>query len=472
MPGASRGPGTHVQNQSPPLRPLPPGILLAWYGDDFTGAAAVMEAMTFAGLPAVLFLDLPQPAQLACFPGVRGIGVAGVARSQNAAWATRELPGFFRALVALGAPVTQYKICSTLDSGPDIGSIGAAIESARPMFGDGWIPLVPAARPINRFQAFGNLFAGAGGAIYRLDRHPTMSRHLTTPMDEADVRRHLARQTVLPIGLVDLNAMKSGLARQQLRDELAAGHRIIALDVVDDDTLAIAGSLIWEDGGERLFAVGSQGIEYALLAHWRRFGFLNRQPPPRSAGPVDRILVASGSVSPLTAAQIAWGEENGFARIAVDAARSVDEASWSNEIERVAGDALNAISGGFDPILSTAAGPDDPRIARTREAIAAAGIDSSEINARIGRGLGVAVDRILRAARIQRVVLAGGDTSSHAARELDVFALTSVAATIPGASLCKAHSDDPALVDLEISLKGAQMGAIDYLRQIKMGGLG
>ena len=97
MPDASRGPaehGTQVQNQSPPLRPLPPGILLAWYGDDFTGAAAVMEAMTFAGLPAVLFLDLPQPAQLARFPGVRGIGVAGIARSQNAAWARRELPGF------------------------------------------------------------------------------------------------------------------------------------------------------------------------------------------------------------------------------------------------------------------------------------------------------------------------------------------------------------------------------------------
>jgi uncharacterized protein YgbK (DUF1537 family) len=37
---------------------LPQGPLIAWYGDDFTGSAATMEALTFAGLPAVLFFAL------------------------------------------------------------------------------------------------------------------------------------------------------------------------------------------------------------------------------------------------------------------------------------------------------------------------------------------------------------------------------------------------------------------------------
>ena len=46
---------------------LPDGLLVAWYGDDFTGSAAVMEVLTFAGLPSVLFLDLPTPEQLARF---------------------------------------------------------------------------------------------------------------------------------------------------------------------------------------------------------------------------------------------------------------------------------------------------------------------------------------------------------------------------------------------------------------------
>ena len=38
---------------------LPDGVLLAFYGDDFTGSSAVMEVMTFAGLPAVMFVESP-----------------------------------------------------------------------------------------------------------------------------------------------------------------------------------------------------------------------------------------------------------------------------------------------------------------------------------------------------------------------------------------------------------------------------
>ena len=42
-----------------PAAALPDGLLLSFYGDDFTGSAAVMEVMTFAGLPTVLFVGPP-----------------------------------------------------------------------------------------------------------------------------------------------------------------------------------------------------------------------------------------------------------------------------------------------------------------------------------------------------------------------------------------------------------------------------
>jgi len=57
--------------------PLPAGPLVAWYGDDFTGAAAVLELLETAGLPAVLFMDIPDRLALARFPQARGIGIAG-----------------------------------------------------------------------------------------------------------------------------------------------------------------------------------------------------------------------------------------------------------------------------------------------------------------------------------------------------------------------------------------------------------
>ena len=55
----------------PPDGSLPDGPLIAWLGDDFTGAAAVAETLAFAGLPAVLLTAPPDAAMLARFPGLR-----------------------------------------------------------------------------------------------------------------------------------------------------------------------------------------------------------------------------------------------------------------------------------------------------------------------------------------------------------------------------------------------------------------
>ena len=52
--------------RAPPA--LPDGLLFAFYGDDFTGSSAVMEVMTFAGLPAVMFVETPTPEQLRTLP--------------------------------------------------------------------------------------------------------------------------------------------------------------------------------------------------------------------------------------------------------------------------------------------------------------------------------------------------------------------------------------------------------------------
>ena len=126
---------------------LPAGILIAFYGDDFTGSSAVMEVMTFAGLPAVMFVETPTPEQLERFRGYRAIGIAGVARAQPPSWMDAHLPAAFRALAELKAPVTHYKICSTLDSSPTVGSIGRAIDIGAPIFGgDAWSRELAAAR--------------------------------------------------------------------------------------------------------------------------------------------------------------------------------------------------------------------------------------------------------------------------------------------------------------------------------------
>jgi 3-oxoisoapionate kinase len=220
---------------------LPDGLLVAVYGDDFTGSAAVMEVMAFAGLPSALFLDLPTEEHLARFPGLRALVVAGTARSHGPDWMDAHLPRIFEGLERTGAPLVHYKVCSTLDSAPHVGSIGRAIDIALDVFAAPWVPVLLAAPAIRRYQCFGHLFAAGPGGVFRLDRHPVMACHPVTPMDEAEVARHLARQTQLPIGVLDVEALRDdGAARSRLARLQADGTRIVCLDTVGEDDLSHA----------------------------------------------------------------------------------------------------------------------------------------------------------------------------------------------------------------------------------------
>lgn len=446
---------------------LPPtdGPLVAWYGDDFTGSAAVMEVLEFAGFPSVLFLAPPDADALARFPGRRGIGVAGDARTRDPAWMDATLPGIFAALRGLGAPIVHYKACSTMDSAPHVGSIGRAAEIGLTALG-GIAPLVFAAPAIRRWQAFGNLFAASPGGVARLDRHPTMRVHPVTPMTEADVRLHLAQQTALPVGLVDLTALTAGEGLAATHGAAEAGARIVAYDVVDEATLAAVGETIWSLAADRpLFAIGSQGLEYALVAAWRAAG--HAAPAPKPAGPVAKIAVASGSCSPDTARQIAAAEAAGFVAIAVDAAAAVDEAAFAAELARARAAALAALDRGASPLLHTARGPDDSAIARAREARARAGVAEADANRVLADGLGHTLARIADTATLSRIAIAGGDTASAGVRALGLLALTAEAALAPGAPLLRGHRAEASAI--ELALKGGQMGGDDFFVRIRDG---
>jgi len=445
---------------------LPDGLLVSWVGDDFTGAAAVMEVLTFAGLPSVLFLDVPTDGQLSRFDGMRGVGIATTARAQSPRNMSQSLPPVFDWLAGRNAPIAHYKICSTLDSSPAIGSIGHAIELGTAKIKSDWVPCLVAAPAIRRYQAFGHVFAAAPDAVHRLDRHPVMARHPVTPMDEADVRLHLAQQTSQRIGLVDAEAL-DGDTQTRLDSETGAGATVIALDTVVPDHLTRCGQLIWENRQKAPFVVGSQGVEYALVSYWQERGLLPVAPDAPSAGPVDRMIVVSGSASAVTDAQIGWAAANGFDVIGLDAAAisTGDEDAENRAVE----EACRALSEGRDPLIATARGPDDPAIADQRRCAANAGISSEEANARIGAALGRVLTKVIETTGLRRAAVSGGDTSGHAMGQLGVFALTAVAPTIPGAALLCGHSERAGLDGLQIALKGGQMGSPDYFGWIKNG---
>ncbi len=448
-----------------------PEILLAWYGDDFTGAAAAMEVMAFAGLQSMLFLDIPTADQLARHPGLRAVGVASTARSMSPEWMDDHLPLVFAGLAALDPGLLHYKVCSTLDSSPETGSIGRAIEIGTRCLKTHVVPVLVAAPRMQRYQCFGNLFAGTGKEVVRLDRHPVMSRHPVTPMDEADVACHIARQS----GRIDGHVLTFPQLRQgtaTLPENPGDDHRIsvVTMDSLDEATETGCGRLIWNARHRCRFVVGSQGVEYALVAHWQEGGLLTPVPPPAGIGPADGMVTVSGSVSPTTAAQIGWALSNGFSGIAFDAT-SVTRGAGEIEAEvgKTVQAALDALSDGCDPLIFTAEGSDDPAVRRFREAVHTAGIDMQDANRMVGEALGKVLCRVLERSGITRAVVSGGDTSGHATGQLDIYALSALAPTIPGASIFRAHADGP-FDGLELALKGGQMGTPDYFGWVRDGG--
>jgi len=441
---------------------------LTFYGDDFTGSSAVMEVLSFAGIPTMLFLEAPGKDVLSRFPELQAIGVAGVARTKDRHWMQAHLTPAFERLKELGAPLMHYKVCSTFDSAPDTGSIGVAAEIGGEVFAPAWIPLVVGAPAIGRYQVFGTLFAAAAGGVYRLDRHPVMSRHPVTPMDEADLCLHLSKQTDLQTASVNFPDMTNGRADAALTSARAGGAVIVALDAMNDETLQEAGRLIAEGGSA--FALGSQGVEYALVAYWRASEQLPQDYTPPRLQAVDQLFAVSGSCAPTTADQIACAEANGFEVLEFDAATVVDPAALQRETERLRTTSLHLLSEGRDVLVTSARGPDDPSLGRMSDAVDNAGITSAKANEQLGQALGNRVAEVRLTTGLPRAAIGGGDTSGYALTALQAEALSAVAPLAPGAPLCRVHSDRAPKIDgLEVTLKGGQMGTEDFFIQAKNG---
>lgn len=449
--------------------PWPDGLLLAYYGDDFTGSTDVMDAFSAAGVPTVLFLEPPSTEDLQRFPQARCVGLAGQSRSRSPDWMLDHLPAAFKSLRQLGAPILQYKVCSTFDSSPTVGSIGQALDIGLQSSPANWSPMVVGAPRLGRFQVFGELYASMHGQVYRIDRHPTMSRHPVTPMDEADLRIHLARQTPRRIELIDFVQMTQGQGPEQLARLQGADRPVVMLDVADEASQIEAGRLIWEGRGKGLFSASSSGLQYALTAYWRSQGWLVGQAPAQAADPVENMAVISGSCSPVSAAQIAWARGNGFDAVRLSVAHCLDARQRHGEVGRVVSLARGALARGLSPIVFTAEGPDDPAVQGFAASAKVSGLDPNSAAQQLGEALAAVASQMLEHSGLKRIVVAGGDSSGAVASHLGIRALTVLSALCPGAPLCRAWSDDPRRDGLQVVLKGGQMGSVSFYGEVRAG---
>lgn len=421
--------------------------VLSYYGDDFTGSTDVMEALATHGVETVLFTRRPSAEEFAPFANHAAIGLAGTSRSQSPQWMDEHLPGIFAWLKSLDARFCHYKVCSTFDSSPGVGNIGRATEIGAGVFAQATVPLIVGAPQLKRYTFAGHLFAGYQGETYRIDRHPVMSRHPVTPMDEADLRLHLARQTSLPTTHADALWPERGIALLDVHDlatQQNAGARLLALP-----------------NHAQPFTVGSSGVEYALMKALTAAGEIPGRAEFSPLQAIAQTVVVSGSVSPTTERQIRFACQNGFVAVPVHA---LDLARRKPDVVQTAiSQSLNILSQGKSPLVHTALGSASDE-GNALDAI-------PEGRRAIGEGLGSILNAVLRSTKLKRAMIAGGDSSSHALSALDIFALKTryPLTETPGSPLCSAFSSSAELSGLEITLKGGQVGGDDYFTKLRDG---
>ncbi|MFI7124924.1 four-carbon acid sugar kinase family protein [Nonomuraea sp. NPDC050153] len=414
--------------------------LFAFVADDFTGATDALWQFRRFGLTGSLVTDAARLHEADDAYDV--IGVATTARA--AADPVPVVLPVLKAMAALRPLVIQYKVCSTFDSSPAHGSIGAVIAALhRDGLARGPVPVLAAQPELGRYTWFANHFVRSGAEVHRLDRYPPMRDHPITPASEADLRIRLAEQGAGPIGWLPASPPPSEETYRALGENAA-----FVADAHTEDHVRTLGRLLVADARSRggpLYCVGSGGLSYALaFAHVAAAGAGKRQEI-EPLGPAAPVLVVSGSRSPITARQIDTAERAGW--------RVLDASAGLR-----GGGAAAGSGGSFAGLLAEVA----ESLGEGRHTIVQSTRGPARDPAIIGDLLGRVASVAVRAGLVGRLVVAGGDTSGQVVAALGARSLDVVAALAPGAPVCVLTSDDPACDGLEVALKGGQVGGDDY----------
>ncbi|MFC3809350.1 four-carbon acid sugar kinase family protein [Lacihabitans lacunae] len=420
-------------------------LLLAFYGDDFTGSTDALEFITTAGAKSILFIEPPTPETLAAFPNLRAFGVAGKTRALAPKEMEEVLMEAFTAMKVIKPKHVHYKVCSTFDSSDLVGSIGKAIDCGLAVFQNKLIPVIGGTPALGRYCVFGNLFAqmgiGSGGEVYRLDRHPSMSKHPVTPSSESDLRVHLSKQTSEKIGSIDF--VKMQLPFVNWTDKLG-NENVVLIDALYNEQMTKIGAFLENLAKEdsTLFSVGGSGVEMALGAFWQEEMVLNPMQEWSPMQPSEKLLVVSGSCSPVSAGQIVYAKNHRFDEIIIDAAAICE----NDEVDAEVFEVLKAKFKVSDKIIVHTGNKKTGNL-------------PSEI---LGKALGLIAKYAAEHCDIKRIVVAGGDTSSYAARAMEITAVEMIAPVVKGAPLCRAYSDNQVIDGLEVNFKGGQVGGENY----------
>lgn len=406
--------------------------------DDLTGATDVAAAFRSAGLRVGLFFGGIDPADDT--DGLDAVVVGLKTRTVPAAEAVETSTQAARTLVAHGCEQLYFKYCSTFDSSP-AGNIGPVADALASELGAGPVVFVPTTPVQQRTVYQGHLFVGD----VLLSASP-MRDHPLTPMTDPDLRRVLQEQTTRQVGWIPLQAAREGEAAitTRLRRAHANGIDDLIVDAVDDHDLdAIAAAV----RTSRL-VTGAAGLAAAL----------GRAHASSSPAVIDDVDTAARLEAARTVAALA-GSCSARTREQVARWRQTRPAFWLDPVATPDSTALaEAALSWFDgvrdegaPLIYSTAEPET--LHRAQETLGTA-----RAAAIVETALGLVAIGLVRRG-VDRLIVAGGETSGEVVRALGIGHGRVGAEAAPGVPWIFAESPTP----LAVLLKSGNYGDADLL---------
>lgn len=413
-------------------------MLLGCIADDFTGATDLANTLVKGGMNTVQSIGVPGPAL--DIGETDAVVIALKSRTNPAKDAIEESLAALSWLRAQGAQQILFKYCSTFDS-TDAGNIGPVADALLDALKSDFTIACPAFPETGRSIYKGYLFVGEG-----LLSESGMENHPLNPMTDPNLVRVLARQTPGKVGLVDYAAVSQGSDVIRARfDELRAdGYRHAVVDAIFDHDLIEIGHAA---SGLALITGGS-GIAMGLPDNFRKHGFLVDEFAPALPGIRGRSAVIAGSCSKMTRAQIARARDS-WPSFNIDPRAAAKGEDVASDVLAWAG----AQTADSPVLVYSSADPEEVAAVQAEFGRERAGEMVEQTMGNVARGL--------MEMGVNRMVIAGGETSGAVVKALDVRALRIGPEIDPGVPWTEAIGSVP----LALALKSGNFGSEDFFEK-------
>jgi len=384
------------------------------------------------------------------FQGIAGNGKPDVlvldtdSRFDDAETACRKVFNATLMLRELGAARFYNKTCSVFR-----GNIGAEFDAMLDALGERSAAVVLGFPKNGRVTVDGIHYVHGKKLEDSEFRHDPMH-----PMTESSLIRILQAQTPRKVSLVARRTVEAGpeAVRAEWR-RLARDASYVIFDVGRQRDLATIAKALYDC---KVMA-GSSAIAEEIAALDPKTSLGSLAVP--AARPGLGALVVAGSLMPQTAAQIEHFKTGCGQTVELPTIRLFDREARESLISETADLLCRRIRAG-EPVLLHASN-DAATVQATKSAGRAAGLTNREVSQLVSGTLADAASLVVRETGLNRLVVAGGDTSASVCRKLGISGMTVWKEIQPGLPSCITLSDQPML----IVLKSGSFGSASFLEQ-------